>query len=250
MANSKGTKDEVEIQRDYYKATAEDYDSVHVDEHGEHYFSLAVLESIINYHQIKSILDIGAGTGRVALYLRSRNPDLVIKSIEPVQALREIGHKKGLSPDELLDGDAKALAFADNEFDMVCEFGALHHIPGPEKAVEEMLRVARVGIFISDTNNFGQGGAVARMVKQVINMLGLWPVADFIKTKGKGYSISEGDGLGYSYSVFNNYKLIRERCEAVHILNTKDAGINPYRTASHVALLGLKTNDQYPSSKA
>ena len=247
MANSNNVNDEVEIQRNYYENTANEYDSVHVDEHGEHYLALMILESIINYYQVKSILDIGSGTGRVALYLKSKIPGLIIKSIEPVQALREIGHKKGLSTEELLNGDAKDLSFADNEFDMVCEFGALHHIPGPEKAVAEMLRVARVGIFISDTNNFGQGGVFARSIKQLINMFGLWSVADFIKTRGKGYTISEGDGLGYSYSVFNNYKLIRRNCEAVHIMNTRDAGINPYRTASHVALLGIKNSDSHAS---
>lgn len=240
MTIFKSKDDEVAIQRDYYKITAGKYDDVHLEETGEHYLALMVLESIINYYEIKSILDIGSGTGRVALYLKSKIPGLIIKSVEPVQAMREIGHAKGLSTEELLDGDAKDLSFADNEFDIVCEFGALHHIPGPETAVAEMLRVARVGIFISDTNNFGQGGVLARLIKQLINMFGLWPVADFIKTKGKGYTISEGDGLGYSYSVFNNYKLIRRNCEAVHILNTQDGGINPYRTASHVALLGIK----------
>lgn len=240
MLNFKAKNDEVAIQRDYYKTTADAYDSAHCAEHGEHYFSLMILEAIINFHQIKSVLDVGSGTGRVALYLKSRLPELVVTSIEPVEALREVGYKKGMSAEELRDGDAKNLAFADNEFDMVCEFGALHHIPGPEQAVAEMLRVARVGIFISDSNNFGHGGWISRSVKQFINMLGLWPLADFIKTRGKGYTISEGDGLAYSYSVFNNYKLIKKHCETVHILNTRDGGINPYRTASHITLLGMK----------
>ncbi len=71
-------------------------------------------------------------------------------------------------------------------------------------------------------------------------MIGLWRVVDFIKTKGKGYTISEGDGLAYSYFVFNNYKQISGYCKPIHLLNTKDGGMNLYRTASHVALLGIK----------
>jgi SAM-dependent methyltransferase len=132
------------------------------------------------------------------------------------------------------------LAFADGEFDLVCEFAALHHIPEPAKAVSEMLRVARRAVFISDSNNFGQGGRVGRALKQAINAVGLWPLANRLKTKGKGYSISEGDGLFYSYSVFNNLPQIQRACESVHFLNTVSGGPNLYRTASHVALLGLK----------
>jgi hypothetical protein len=104
-----------------------------------------------------------------------------------------------------------------------------------------MLRVAQRAIFISDSNNFGQGGRLSRFLKQAINSVGLWPIADQIKTKGKGYAISEGDGLYYSYSVFNNYEQIATKCQSVHMLNTIDGGPNLYRTASHVALLGIKS---------
>ena len=103
-----------------------------------------------------------------------------------------------------------------------------------------MLRVSKKAIFISDSNNFGQGSTVARTIKQVINLVGLWKLVDVIKTKGKGYWISEGDGLAYSYSVFSNYKQIRKQCRSVHLLNTRDGSIDPYKTASHVALLGIK----------
>lgn len=231
---------EVAIQREYYKTTAREYDSSHLLGEAEHDFALMVLESIIRHHDIRSVLDIGAGTGRVAVYLKSRFPELRVASIEPVEALREIGHAKGLSTEELRDGDAKNLDFADGAFDLVSEFGVLHHIPGPSAAVREMLRVARVGIFISDTNNFGTGGALSRLMKQAINAVGLWRLADLIKTRGTGYTISEGDGLAYSYSVFNDFDLIKSQCKSVHHMNTLDGGINPYRTASHTALFGVK----------
>ena len=100
--------------------------------------------------------------------------------------------------------------------------------------------MAKRAIFISDANNFGQGPAPVRAVKQIANSLGLWTLLDFIKSRGKGYILSEGDGLSYSYSVFNNYSQIRRACESVHLLNTMDAGVNPYKTAASVALLGIK----------
>lgn len=231
--------DEVAIQRTYYKNTAKQYDQLHVDESDEHFFALRLLEGIIDFHNVRSVLDIGAGTGRVAQYLKRRFPDLRIISVEPVQELREIGHAKGLSTTELVEGDVNQLQFRDGEFDIVCEFGVLHHVKHPDRAVSEMLRVSKLGIFISDSNNFGQGSFLARTVKQVLNSLKLWRAADLVKTRGKGYTISEGDGLAYSYSVFDNYKQIASQCD-VYLFNTQPAGVNPYRTAGHIALLGTK----------
>jgi ubiquinone/menaquinone biosynthesis C-methylase UbiE len=233
---------EVQVQRDYYAETAVLYDKMHVNPHGkdEHYLAMAFMLSAIEYFEIQSVLDIGSGTGRALKYLKNRKPELRIVGVEPVGELRQIGHEKGLSEDELVDGDATRLGFSDGAFDLVCEFGVLHHIKHPEHAVSEMLRVANKAIFISDSNNFGQGSLVARSIKQLINAFGLWPVADFIKTKGKGYTISEGDGLSYSYSVFNNYEDIKRNCKNIHLLNTTAGQINPYRTSSHVALLGIK----------
>jgi ubiquinone/menaquinone biosynthesis C-methylase UbiE len=140
----------------------------------------------------------------------------------------------------LIHGDARQLQSAEGAFDLVCAFGLLHHLKNQKPVVAEMLRVARKATLISDSNNFGQGSSMARAVKQIINLLGLWKVADRIKTRGKEYTISEGDGLAYSYSVYNNYRQIRRMCSRVHLLNTSDAGINHYRTAGHVALLGIK----------
>jgi SAM-dependent methyltransferase len=172
--------------------------------------------------------------------MKKKRPDLVIRGIEPVRELREVGYRNGLREEDLIDGDALALQFDDGAFDLVCEFGALHHIQFPSRAVEEMLRVSKKAVFIADVNNFGQGSLVSRSLKQLLNLLRLWPIADFVKTKGRGYTMTEDDGLAHSYSVFNNYGQIRSRCKSVHLLNTIDGTINPYRTASHVTLLGIK----------
>jgi ubiquinone/menaquinone biosynthesis C-methylase UbiE len=232
--------DAVNFQRCYYAATAGRYDDMHVRDDDAHGFALSFLISAVEHFGIQSVLDIGSGTGRALLKIKTAIPDIKALGIEPSLELRNVGHSKGLSEGELIDGDAMNLPFDDNSFDLVCEFAALHHISDPQKAVSEMLRVSRRAIFISDSNNFGQGTKLARLWKQAINATGLWCVADFIKTKGMGYTISEGDGLAYSYSVFNNFKYIKERCESVHVLNTVDAGPNLYRTAAQVALLGVK----------
>jgi ubiquinone/menaquinone biosynthesis C-methylase UbiE len=227
-------------QRAYYARTAEQYDEVHWNEVDEHQFALAILSGLIELLGVKTVLDIGSGTGRGLLKLKERHPGLTVVGIEPSPELREIGYGKGLSREELIDGDAQQLAMPDGAFDIVMETAALHHIPRPRLAVAEMLRVAHTGIFISDANNYGQGSAPARLVKNVVRRLGLWRAFDYVRTGGRGYMESEGDGIFYSYSVFNDYRFIKARCRSVHVMNTSDAGLNPLTSASNVALLALK----------
>jgi ubiquinone/menaquinone biosynthesis C-methylase UbiE len=230
----------VAIQRDYYAQTASNYDEMHLGHDEEHDIALQFFAAMIHHYKFTSVLDVGAGTGRTISFLNAACPGVKVVGIEPVKALREIGHSKGLSPEVLIDGDGSKLGFADGAFDVVTEFAVLHHVPKPAVVVDEMLRVARRGIFISDANNYGQGGSGSRRIKQTLRALRLWKLFNLVKTKGKGYSISEGDGLYYSYSVFDNYAQIRRACGRVHVLNTRGTGVNPYRTAGQVALLGLK----------
>jgi len=196
---------------------------------------------ILDYLDIESVLDIGSGTGRVIHYLKRRCPTIRIRGIEPVSELRQIAYEQGISQNELIDGDAtNLLNFKDKVFDLVCAFGVLHHIRNPERAVSEMLRVAKTAVFISDANSFGQGNSFQRTIKQCFNSLGLLRVVNWLRTRGRGYAISESDGLAYPYSIFSNYFQIRRQCHSVHIINTTAAGRNLYRTASHLAMLGIK----------
>ena len=224
------------LQREYYADTAVNYDAMHLGD-DEHNLALQLLLGVIQHYSFKSVLDVGSGTGRVLRSLKKIEGFHAV-GVEPSQELRQVGHGCGLGVDELVDGDGHALCFRDGEFDVVTAFGVLHHVSDPENVIAEMLRVSNRAIFISDGNNFGQGGL--RYLKQAINAVGLWRAFNWIKTGGRGYSVSEGDGIAYSYSVFNNWYLLRRACCPVHIMTTTDTGWNPYRSASHVAILGLK----------
>lgn len=233
---------EKHLQRSYYAKTASIYDDMHLSGDPEHMLALTFLLGCLKLYNIQSVLDVGSGTGRVVLFIKENMPHIRVVGVEPVAELRNQGYAKGLSRDELIDGDANNLGFNANEFDLVCEFAMLHHLPQPQRAISEMLRVAKSAIFISDSNNFGQGSSFARSVKQILNSLHLWRVANWVKTRGKGYTITEGDGLAYSYSVFSNFSLIRQHCSIIHLLNTKGNGMNLYRSAPHIALFGLKAS--------
>ena len=228
------------LQRSYYARTADQYEDLHVREHDEHGLALAWLAGLTDHFGASSVLDVGCGTGRALRYLKHRQPNLRITGIEPSAELRAVGHAAGIADDELVDGDATRLAFADNSFDFVCEFGVLHHLENPRLAVAEMLRVARVGIFISDDNHFAAGSVAGRRVKQVLNSLGLWNAAYWLRTRGKGYRISEGDGLSYPYSVFTDLGIVRAQCGLVQLASTAQGGPDLYASAAHMAVFGHK----------
>jgi SAM-dependent methyltransferase len=227
--------DPITVQRAFYKQQAEHY--IH-DEPG-HSLALQIMRGLMSFYDCRSILDVGAGTGRVLGWLRDMQFDGTAEGVEPVPEMREQAKKRGI---DVKSGDAMNLAYPDASFDTVSAFSVLHHVPHPERAIAEMLRVARRMIFISDGNNFGQGSRFSRTIKQAIDAAGLWPVANFIKTRGRGYHIAPGDGLVYSYSVFSNLKTIRASCEIVHTMNISDSpDRDMYRSASHVIVAGIKT---------
>lgn len=140
-------KEAIQFQRAYYTQTAQKYNQAHMNGKGEHDLACSLIHGLSMYYDFQSILDIGSGTGRALLELTHKLPDVRIIGIEPVAALREIGYENGMSRDNLIEGDATHLQYADNSFDLVCECAVLHHIPQPRLVVAEMLRVAKKAIF-------------------------------------------------------------------------------------------------------
>jgi ubiquinone/menaquinone biosynthesis C-methylase UbiE len=228
--------DAISIQRNYYANTAAAYDAIHVSAIDEHLVALSWLSALIKLYKFTSLLDVGCGTGRCLSFLKEEGLPITLTGLEPVPELRAIGRQKGLSENEIIEGNALALPFADETIDVVCSFGVLHHIEDHKRAVSEMCRVARHAVFISDSNNFGQGGRAARAVKQVIHAIGAWRVFDLVRTKGKGYHYSEGDGVFYSYSVFDDIPVLRRRFFELRFMSTQPSDGNLYRTAPHVAI--------------
>ncbi len=239
MPPSLKTSSDAQAQSDYYADTAQNYDEMHGQDK-EHDLALGWLSSLIDYHGYNSLLDIGSGTGRVLRHLKDRH-DMQFTGIEPVEALRLKGYEAGLSEHELRDGNALQLDFPDNSIDIVCEFAVLHHIKDHKQAVSEMCRVAKKAVFISDSNNFGQGAFLKRSFKQALHAVGLWDAYDWAATRGKGYHFSEGDGLYYSYSVFNDLPVLKANFDNIQFMSTMPSGPNLYRSAPHLAIFATQS---------
>ena len=204
-------------QKDYYAETASAYDSMHVQPGGAHFIALEYVAALLHVVRAKSALDIGSGTGRAIRFLRHQCPDLRIEGVEPVGELREQAQGPGTV---LHDASGEALPFPDDSFDVVMSYGLLHHVPATAPVITEMTRVARLGVMISDANRFGQGSIAAGMLKLAVYRAGLWPTFERFRTKGRGYMESDGDGIFYSYSIFDSMPQLQAWADRVFVIPT------------------------------
>lgn len=199
----------VAIQRRYYSETAPKYEAMHAREGDGDAFNQKLIESILRMVGAASILDVGTATGYRLHDLRFALPNAFICGVEPVDELIGVAKRNDvLSSSSLVRGTGLALPFADKSFDVVCEFAMLHHVAKPEVVVKEMLRVARKAVIISDSNRFGQGASLKKFAKLLLYRTRTWNFFDWARTGGKGYRITNGDGLSYSYSVYDSFALL------------------------------------------
>ena len=246
------TADAIQIQRKYYAQTAGVYDQMHLMDQ-EHNLALSYIESELSRLGLNSVLDVGCGTGRGVMRLLAAGFD--VKGVEPVAALLKSGMSShNLPPERMIEGSGEALPFAEQSFDAVMELGVLHHVPNPAVVVREMTRVARHAIFLSDSNRFGQGRFLWRLFKVAAWKLGLWPVLDWIRTRGKGYTISKEDGLAYSYSVYDSFDVLAEWADAIYVIPTSKmttkSWVFPATSASHGLLIAVRKPSRQTEDRA
>jgi len=90
-------------------------------------------------------LEIGVGTGRIALPLRERGIALAGTDIASAMLRRLVANAGGRSPVPLVQADATRLPVAAGSFGAVLAVHVLHLIPDWRVAVDEALRVLRPG---------------------------------------------------------------------------------------------------------
>lgn len=240
------------LQQQYYENTVSSYDKAHADEDKAIDMGVGCISYWALTLDCSSILDVGCGTGRAMNKLIGLHPDFKIHGVEPVEAMVQYAIEKNeILADAISIGSGDALQFSDASFDVVCEFAVLHHVKRPEVVIAEMTRVARKAVFLVDSNRFGQGGIFARYVKLGLYKLGLWKAFDYLRTGGKGYMISEGDGLFYSYSVYDSYHQLAQWADRIILIpldqpeNNRIHGMpsswyNPLLTSSTVLLCAFR----------
>jgi ubiquinone/menaquinone biosynthesis C-methylase UbiE len=237
--------DGVEIQRKYYADTAERYDSMHSLEGSSDPVVSKFLHGILRMLDVNSVLDVGTATGQNLRALKHAFPAIRVCGVEPVGALVDQAVRNGAAAGTLVRGSGEALPFRDRSFDAVCECAVLHHAENPSAVVKEMLRVARRAIFICDSNRFGQGSLAARYFKLALYKCNLWGLFNFVRTRGKGYLITEGDGLAYSYSVYDSFDQVAQWADRVILIPVDHAEkasswLHPLLNSAGIILCGIK----------
>jgi ubiquinone/menaquinone biosynthesis C-methylase UbiE len=235
----------IEIQRVYYTDTASRYDAMHSSEGADDPGCRRYVISILRSMQVNSLLDVGSATGRGLRDLASEISEVMVCGVEPVAALVQQGVESGTAKTiSLLQASGDALPFSNASFDAVTEFSILHHVPDPSRVVKEMLRVARKVVIIVDSNRFGQGSWPIRWFKLLLYKLKLWNAFNFVRTGGKRYQISEGDGLFYSYSVYDSYDLIAKWADRVLLFpsvpTNSQSWFHPLLTAPGILLVAVR----------
>lgn len=241
-------QNEEAIQREYYERTASAYDAAHVADGDEHSIALKYISTFVDALRISSALDVGCGTGRGLKYLAQRNPAMFLHGVEPVEALiQQAIDGNSIAPEAITKGNGEKLPFRDGAFEAAFECGVLHHAKRPQQVVREMMRVATKAIFLSDENRFAHGGAISRWGKMILWQSGLFGAAYKLKTLGKGYRFSEGDGLAYSYSVFDCAEMLREWADRVIVIpldaSARKSVFQPVMTSFHVLLCAVRDRE-------
>jgi ubiquinone/menaquinone biosynthesis C-methylase UbiE len=233
------------VQHAFYTATAERYDEMHVADGDEHYTALSLISALVDGFRYRSVLDVGAGTGRGVAHFIDRHDGLEVRGVEPVRAMIDEAERRHRIPTGcIVEASGDPLPFGDGSFDAVCELGVLHHVADPNAIVAEMTRVARRAVFLSDENRFANGDRLRRAVKYGLYRLGLWPLVYRLATGGRRYHSNPGDGgVAYSYSVYDSLALLGEWADRVFLVPTVPAApgwFHPLFGARNVLLCALR----------
>ena len=100
------------------------------------------------------LLDVATGTADVALAVAKAYPDRRVTGLDPSVNMLEVGRtkvqKRGWDARiELVEGDAQAMDFADDQFAGCCISFGIRNVPDRLQGLKEMARVTRPGGVVS-----------------------------------------------------------------------------------------------------
>jgi SAM-dependent methyltransferase len=121
----------------------------------------------ISFAGVKSrdrVLDVGAGTGSLALTLEARAGVKEVVGVDPSEGLIAFAQRNaGAGRTRFEVGDARALKFEDASFDRTMALLVMNFVPDHERAIAEMRRVTRPGGGVSACVwDYGEGMQMLR----------------------------------------------------------------------------------------
>ncbi|HPW68788.1 MAG: ubiquinone/menaquinone biosynthesis methyltransferase [Desulfomonilia bacterium] len=93
-----------------------------------------------------ALLDVGTGTGKIALEAKAQNPGLVVAALDLTpDMMRQARLSDAANGIFWINGDALELPFADRRFDAVVSGYLMRNVPDISRAFQEQLRVVKPG---------------------------------------------------------------------------------------------------------
>ncbi|HVT98180.1 MAG TPA: class I SAM-dependent methyltransferase [Acidobacteriaceae bacterium] len=115
----------------------------------QRYYEGPLLRRLGGVVSVGTVLEVGCGRGAgVEVILRQFRATRVFGiDLDPLQIERARKRLQGKYSDRVtvMQGDAEQLSFANETFDAVFDFGALHHVPDWQRSISEIRRVLRPG---------------------------------------------------------------------------------------------------------
>ena len=105
--------------------------------------TVVAIAGLLREQGVASLLEVGVGTGRVAVPLRTQG--FTVTGVDA--SLGMLGHARRKGLDRLVRGSAYALPFADGATDAALLVHVLHLLDDPRRALGEATRVGRGGAF-------------------------------------------------------------------------------------------------------
>jgi hypothetical protein len=121
--------------------------------------------------------------------------------------------------------------------------GVMHHVAEPDALIREMMRVGQKAIFISDRNRFGDGPALWRLMKWVLWRAKVWKLVFRLKNGGNDWYFSEGDGVAFSYSIFDSIETLSRNGYHITVIPMRGSALAfacPLFLASHALVCAIK----------
>lgn len=176
--------------------------------------------------QAKSVLSVGCGPGVFLPEIAESNPEVEVVGVDqsPLRVGQAQQRFQGLPNAQAFVGDAMALPFAQNRFDLVfCRF-LLEYLPEKQSAVQEMVRVCNEGgkILVQDLDgqllwHFPEDRELQEVTERVVNHLETTGFDPFVGRKL--YSLCVKAGLSDIAVQVDSYHLYAGRIDAKNYSN-------------------------------
>lgn len=114
------------------------------------------------------LLEVGCGQGEFAVWLSRQKPGFEIVGLDFSETAIKLATRRAKAERagvKFILGDAQALPYADDSFDIVVSCECLEHVPSPSKMAQEIARVLKPGgRFLLTTENYFNGMLLAWLI--------------------------------------------------------------------------------------